>query len=151
MNTTAKLIIGILIGLLIAVGLFTQINGCNKNKTIATLTQQVNDCRHSPITITDSVYTDTIRETVWLKPKPADTVVYFVDDSVPAKFCEKFYSDTYKFTKGILAGKINYEIRTKDCDVSVRFPEIDLPIDVRTITKTVDTCLHPVIKSSWEW
>jgi len=127
-----------------------QIGGCSSKKTIATLNQQVYDCRNAPVKIDTVIKHDTIHDSVWLKPREVIRwKTEFIHDSIQAKYCDKFYSDTYKYINGPLVGKIGYEIRSKDCGIDIRFPQIDLPITYITKTSVVDTCLHPL--SKWEW
>jgi hypothetical protein len=148
MNTLAKLIIGFLIA---GVSLFVvlwKMEGCKNTK----LTQEVYDCRHAPVHIDTVIKTVKVTDSIWLQPKEVVRwKTEFIHDTVPAKWCDKFYSDTYKYIKGTLVGKIGYEIRSKDCGIDIRFPEITLPVQYITETKVVDTCLHPIVKSKWEW
>lgn len=130
----------ILIGILIAAGAFLGVQSCNRGKVVQTLTLERDACRNAPIVVRDSIIHDTIRDTVWRRPKE---VTIFVHDTAPAKYCDSLYADSYKYVKGLLTGKIDYEIHSKDCGVEIRFPNVILPIDYRTETKTI--VLHDTI------
>ena len=124
----------VLIGVLIAVCSFLGVQSCNRGKVNGTLTYKLNACLNAPCTVRDSIIHDTVRDTIWRRP---NVVTQFVHDTVAAKYCEKFYADSYKYVKGLLIGKIDYEIHSKDCEDQIRFTNVILPIDYRTETKTV--------------
>src|ERR1035437_7386046 len=138
MTTIYKIVMGILAGIASAGWLLYGVQGCSKNKVIATITAERDNCLHAPVKSDTVVIHDTIYSDRWHTPKSIP-VPYAVYDTVPAKYCEKSYSDSYKFNKGILTGNIKYEIAVKDCDVRIRFAEIALPTEQITSTKTVDT------------
>ena len=152
MDAIWKYTTAILFGVAVFAICLWQISGCNHRKDIATLTQQVNDCRHAPVIIKDTVKYVTIHDTLikWQKPQETTKFVY-IHDTVPPKYCERYFTDSYKYVSGLYVGKIDYEIVSKDCDISVRFPKITLPVEYHSEIKTVDTCLHPLKKSMWEW
>ena len=139
MNTTAKLLIGIFIGTTIVFMLLYFFKGCNQPKVVSIVKK-------------DSIVYTTLHDTTWLKP---DKIVKWkhdtVHDSIPAKYCEEQYSGTYKYVKGILTGRINYEVNSKDCGIELRFPYIDLPTVYHSEIRTVDTCSNPIKNHKWLW
>lgn len=140
MESLWKILTGIATGAFLVFLCLWFIGGCNHKKEIARKDKIISDCLNAPVVRHDSIIHDTIKSIKWLKPK---IVTVFIKDSTPAKFCEKYYSDTYKYVKGLLVGKIDYEIHSKDCEDQVRFTNVILPIDYRTETKTVT--LHDTV------
>jgi hypothetical protein len=146
MNTLSKILIGVLIAVIGVFVILWQMSGCEKKK----LTQQVYDCRHAPVKIDTVVKIVKVTDSIWLHPKEVVRwKTEFIHDSVPAKYCDKFYSDTYKYVKGTLVGKIGYEVRSKDCSIDIRFPEIQLPVQYITKMTTVDTCIDKGFKPKY--
>ena len=133
-----KILTGVFAGAAIVFLCLWQISGCANKK----LTQQVYDCRHAPVKIDTVVKIVKVTDSIWLHPKEVVRwKTEFIHDTVPAKYCDKFYSDTYKYIKGTLVGKVKYEVRSKDCGIEIRFPDVELPVQYITETKTVDTCI----------
>lgn len=135
------ILLSIALGIAILGCLIWGVQGCSKDKVIETLNRTIFDYAHTPVTIRDSIRDTIIYSDRWHTPKPVPYPVYI--DTVKPKWCEQDYSDIYKFVKGILVGGIHYRAHVRDCQMQIQFDSINLPIDERTITKTVlkDTCV----------
>ena len=91
-------------------------------------------CRQAKVF--DSVEIILFHDTVWVHPKPVANVT---PDPVSAKFCDSTFAGTYKYTRGILTGKIDYRIHAKDCSSEVMFDKIELPVEHKS--SIIDTCI----------
>jgi len=136
-----------------------------QGKQLREVTAERDYCWKAPVvsdTARDSII---VNGRIWMKPKevsrfeidikiqhPAPIVITKLDtvhDSIPAKFCEKYFADAYQVISNKDTGVINYAIHVKDCEAQIMFPRIRLPKEIITYTKTVDTCLfkEPVKQS----
>jgi hypothetical protein len=124
-------------------------------------------CRDAPIYIDTTSDSIVVNGKLWIKPKEVkkfeikfplpepDIIVKWdtVHDTLPPKFCEKYFADKYSVINGKDTGVIYYAIHTKDCEASIQFPRIRFPLKLITEKKTIDTCIDqepvkiPVIKS----
>lgn len=135
------IILAIVLGIAILGCIIWGVQGCQKNKVIETLNADLKSCQNAPVTIRDSIRDTIIYSDRWHTPKNVPYPVYI--DTINPKWCERDYSDNYKFVKGILVGGIHYQAHVRDCQLQIQFDSINLPIDYRIVTKTVlqDTCI----------
>ena len=140
MTTFTKIGWGFSLGVILVLVALYFAQGCAYKKTIGSLESRLSECMTAPVKIHDSIIHDTVIETSWRTPK-----VSLVHDTAwleKPKLCSGTYSDTFKYVKGIMTGRIDYDMDIRDCVPRVRFSNIILPVDYRIETKTVqhDTC-----------
>jgi len=146
----------ILIGILIALSSFWGVQSCNRSKVIAEQATQLKACLNAPKTVDTAMDSIIVNGKIWLKPKElikleitidTTTLVYrtlwktIPADTVPPKYCEKYFADSYKVINGKDTGIIYYAIHAKDCESKIIFPKVVFPKEVITITQHVDTCI----------
>lgn len=127
----------IIIGGLLFFGTFQTCGRMNERKANKVLALQYEACL-SAMSHVDTVHDTIVQyDTTWLKPK---TVIIERTDTVPAKYCERYYADRYDVIQDKDTGAVYYAISVKDCETKIRFPKVTLPKQVITITKRLDTC-----------
>ncbi len=133
MNTTAKIIIGVLLGGLITFCLLWQIEGCNYKKQITTLNSRIANCENAPVTH-DTIWrhdTVIINKVKVLTSVKTDTVI------VNGHMVEvNSYKDTLKTKDFDLA----YGVKTIGVLKEVEFPSYTIHSKEIITYKTVDTC-----------
>jgi len=144
----------IIILLLVGTGYFT-FNYFSLEKKYYVVLSERDACWNAPIIVDTTRDSIIVNGKLWLKPKelsrleintPKEKPIVIIEwdtihDTIPAKYCEKYFADSYQIVSGRDTGVINYAIKVKDCDAQILFPRIRLPKETIIFTKTVDTCL----------
>ncbi len=128
----------VIIGLLIAGCIWLGYGKYSYKKLSEDWQMQYAACMNAPVdTIVELKYI-TVLDTLWRTPKVIHDTVH---DSIPAKWCEKYFADKYVVISGKDTGVVNYAIAVKDCEAKIKFPSVRLPHEIITITDRVDTCI----------
>jgi hypothetical protein len=124
----------IIIGILLAIGVFLGYKTISGNKQIKILTTENNAYKHAPTRI------DTIHDSIVLpggvviKPIPVRVIVH---DTIIRKINESFYDSIYR-NNGL---KFRWKSRVMGYIDEMTFSDFVIPKETVIITKSIDTCI----------